>query len=70
MPASANNPADALFGAGFLIPGLLNYSRQYDGGPLTPTNLNAAQLAEQADVKNNYGPSFTPDGSSGSNSVS
>lgn len=67
-PASANNPADALFGAGFLIPGLLNYSREYDGGPLTPNNLTPAQLAVQQDVKNNYGPNFTPDGSAGANS--
>lgn len=65
-PASANSPADALFGAGYLVPGLLNYYREYDGGPLTPTNLNAAQLALQQDVKNNYGPNFTADGSSGS----
>jgi hypothetical protein len=66
-PASANNPADALFGSGFLIPGLLNYSRQFTGEPVTPVTLNPAQLAEQANVKANYGPLFTADGTSGSN---
>lgn len=67
-PASANNPADALFGAGFLVPGLLNYSREFDGAPLVPTNLSPSQLALQASVKANYGTNFTPDGSAGSNS--
>ncbi|MFT3786941.1 MAG: PEP-CTERM sorting domain-containing protein [Tepidisphaeraceae bacterium] len=62
------NPADGLFINGFLIPQLLNYKREYDGGPLTSTALNAQQLALQQDVKSNYGQFFTPDGTSGSNS--
>lgn len=66
-PSSANNPADAVFGAGFLVPGLLNYSREYDGGPLTPNNLSPAQIAIQQNVKANYGTRFTADDTPGSN---
>lgn len=66
-PASANNPADALFSTGYLIPQLLNFTREYDGGPITPVTLNAAQLAVQQNVKSNYGPLFSADASAGSN---
>lgn len=66
--ASANNPADAIFLSGYLIPGLLNYQREFDGGPLTPNNLTPAQLAVQQNVKANYGALFSADGSAGSNS--
>jgi hypothetical protein len=66
-PASANNPADALFIAGYTIPQLLNFKREFDGGPITPNTLNAAQLAVQADVAANYGPLFSADGTAGSN---
>ncbi|MBC7783820.1 MAG: PEP-CTERM sorting domain-containing protein [Burkholderiales bacterium] len=62
--ASANNPADGLYSAGYLIPGLLNYKREYDGAPLTP---NSPNLAIQAAVKANYGPLFSADGTPGSN---
>jgi hypothetical protein len=61
-----SNPSDGLFINGFLIPQLLNYTRQTDGGALTPQTLNAQQLATQQDVKANYGAAFSPDGSSGS----
>ncbi len=65
--ASANNPADALFAAGYTIPDLLNYKREVDGGPLTPNSLNAAQLAVQNDIRANYGNLFTADNTSGAN---
>ncbi|HYO08318.1 MAG TPA: hypothetical protein VER17_05055 [Tepidisphaeraceae bacterium] len=65
--ASVNNPADALYIAGYLVPGLLNYSREVDGGPLAPKNLTPAQLAVQQEVRDNYGPLFSPDGSAGAN---
>jgi hypothetical protein len=65
--ASANNPADALFASGYTIPQLLNFKREFDGGPITPNVLNAAQLAVQQNVEDNYGPLFTADGSAGSN---
>jgi hypothetical protein len=66
-PDSINNPADALFANGFLIPGILNYKRQYDGGPLTPSNLTQDQLDLQQTVKANYSPLFTTDSTAGSN---
>ncbi len=64
VPASANNPADGLYAAGYLIPGLLNYKREYDGAPLTP---NSPNLTIQAAVKASYGAQFSADGSNGSN---
>jgi hypothetical protein len=65
--ASANNPADGLFGLGFLVPGLLDYTRTADGDPITPVTLSSAALAEQATVNANYGTFFTTDGSAGAN---
>ena len=61
---SANNPADALFSAGYTIPGLLNFKREVDGGAVTPNVLNAQQLAVQGNIRDNYGPLFLADGSS------
>jgi hypothetical protein len=68
QPNTVANPADGLFTSGFLIPQLLNFKREFTGGPLTPNPLDAQQLALQNDVKTNYGAFFTPDGASGSNS--
>jgi hypothetical protein len=65
--ASANNPADGLFGLGFLVPGLLDYTRTADGDPITPVTLSSAALSEQATVNANYGTFFTTDGSPGAN---
>ena len=67
VAASASNPADALFAAGYTTPGLLNFKREVDGGPLTPNTLNAAQIGVQNDIRSNYGNLFTADNTSGSN---
>jgi hypothetical protein len=64
---TVNNPADNLFINGFLIPGLLDYTRVTDGGPITPVTLSSAALAEQSEVEANYGSLFTTDGSAASN---
>jgi PEP-CTERM motif len=66
-PSSANNPADGLFNLGFLIPGLLDYTRTADGQAVTPVTLSSSALAEQATVNANYGPNFSTDGSVGAN---
>ncbi len=66
-PSSANNPADGLFGLGFLIPGLLDYTRNTDGQTITPVTLSASALTEQATVQANYGTFFTTDQSAGAN---
>ncbi len=67
-PATANNPADAIYAAGYLTPGLLNYFREFDSSPLVPRTLSAAEQQIQQNVKTNYGASFTADGTNGANS--
>jgi hypothetical protein len=64
---TAANPADDLFANGYLIPGLIDYTRQTDGGPITPLTLNSSQLAEQSQVNTNYGKFLTTDNTSASN---
>jgi hypothetical protein len=64
---TVNNPADNLFINGYLIPGLLDYTRQTDGGPITPVTLSSAAQAEQNSVESNYGSEFTTDGTFASN---
>jgi hypothetical protein len=66
-PTSANDPADALLSIGFLLPDLLNWTRQTDGGPITPVTLGAAALAQQQSADENYGPLFTTDNSAAAN---
>lgn len=68
-PAIANNPADALFASGYLIPQLLDYSREYDGASLVPKPLTEEQKQVRENVKANYGANFTADGSFGSNAT-
>jgi hypothetical protein len=63
-PSSANDPADGLFSLGYLIPGLLDYTRTVDGGSLTPVQLSSAALAEQQEVEQNYGSLFNANSSS------
>jgi hypothetical protein len=63
--ASVNNPSDNLFVNGFLIPGLLDYTRAVDGANISSVTLNAAALTEQQNVKNNYGFFFTTDSTPG-----
>jgi hypothetical protein len=58
----ANNPADALFSNGYLIPGLLNYTRTTDGGDITPQAGNAT---EQSAVDSAYGQLFTAESYNG-----
>jgi hypothetical protein len=67
VPASANNPADGLESVGYVPAGLLNYTRDTDGGPITPVTLSSAAQAQQNLAKQNYAPLFTTDLSSGSN---
>jgi len=64
---TANNPADNLFLNGYLIPGLLDYTRQTDGGPIIPVTLSSASQTEQNEVNSNYGSLFTTDGTFASN---
>jgi hypothetical protein len=64
---TALNPADSLFANGYLIPGLLNYTRQTDGGAITPVTLSSGQLAEQSQVNSNYGSLLTTDNTNASN---
>ena len=64
---TALNPADSLFANGYLIPGLLDYTRQTDGGAITPVTLSSSQLAEQNQVNSNYGSLLTTDNTSASN---
>ncbi|MGD0140990.1 MAG: PEP-CTERM sorting domain-containing protein [Tepidisphaeraceae bacterium] len=64
---SAANPADELFANGYLIPGLLDYTRQTDGGAITPVTLSSGQLAEQSQVNSNFGNLLTTDNTSASN---
>lgn len=66
-PTTVNNPADNLFLNGYLIPGLLDYTRQTDGGPITPVTLSPASQTEQNEVEENYGSLFTTDGTYASN---
>ena len=63
--ASVNNPSDNLFVNGFLIPGLLDYTRAVDGANIASVTLNAAALTEQQNVKNNYGFFFSTDSTPG-----
>jgi hypothetical protein len=65
---AVNNPADSLFINGFLTPSLLNYSRVYDGGPITSVQVSSGLQTVQGQVESNYGSLFTADGSYGSNS--
>jgi hypothetical protein len=67
VPTSANNPADGLESVGYLPAGLLNYTRDTDGGPITPVTLSSAALSQQSLAKSNYGPLFSTDNSAGSN---
>jgi hypothetical protein len=64
---SAANPADELFANGYLIPGLLDYTRQTDGGAITPVTLSSGQLFEQSQVNSNFGNLLTTDNTSASN---
>jgi hypothetical protein len=64
---SLNNPADGLFATGYLIPQLLDYTRQADGNAITPVTLSASALSEQSQVGSNYGFLFTTDNTSGAN---
>jgi hypothetical protein len=64
---SAANPADELFANGYLIPGLLDYTRQTDGGAITPVTLTSGQLSEQSQVNSNFGNLLTTDNTSASN---
>jgi hypothetical protein len=65
---SANDPADALLSNGFLLPGLLDWTRLTDGGTITPVTLNSSAQAQQALAQSNYAPLFTTDGSAAANS--
>jgi hypothetical protein len=64
---TANNPADNLFINGYLIPGLLDYTRQTDGGAITPVTLSSASQSEQNAVNSNYGSFLTTDNTYASN---
>jgi hypothetical protein len=52
---TVNNPADSLFVNGFVVPGLLDWTRNATYDTITPVTLNSQQLAEQAQIKANYG---------------
>ncbi|HVT88256.1 MAG TPA: dockerin type I domain-containing protein [Tepidisphaeraceae bacterium] len=67
LTANANNPADGLESLGFLPTGLLNYTRDIDGGAITPVTLSAASHTAQNLAKANYGVLFTSDNTAGSN---
>jgi hypothetical protein len=60
---NALNPADGLFANGYLTPGLLDYTRQTDGGPITPQTPGSLQ----SQVNSTYGTLFETDGSNASN---
>jgi hypothetical protein len=66
-PSSANDPADGLLSIGFLLPDLLDWTRQTDGGPITPVTLSSTALAEQQQAQQNYGALFSTDGSAAAN---
>jgi hypothetical protein len=66
-PTSANNPADGLLSTGFLLPGLLNWTRAYDGGAITPVTLSSAAQAQQSLANSNYGTLFGTDSSTAAN---
>jgi len=66
-PTTAADPADDLFANGYLIPGLLDYTRQTDGGPITDVTLSSAAQSEQSTVNSNYGKYLTTDNTSASN---
>jgi hypothetical protein len=60
--SSANDPADGLLSTGYLIPGLLDYTRQVDGGPITPVTLSSSAQTEQSNASAYYGTLFGTDG--------
>jgi hypothetical protein len=63
----SSDPADGLFSTGYLIPGLLDWTRQTDGGAITPVTLTQAAQNEQSFVQSTYGQLFTSDGSNAAN---
>jgi hypothetical protein len=64
---TALNPADSLFANGYLIPSLLDYTRQTDGGAITPVTLSPSELAYQSQVNSTYGSLLTTDNTNASN---
>jgi hypothetical protein len=64
---SANDPADALLSQGFLLPGLLDWTRLTDGGTITPVTLNSSALSQQQLAFTNYAQYFTTDTSAAAN---
>jgi hypothetical protein len=64
---NALNPADSLFANGYLIPSLLDYTRQTDGGAITTVTLSGSQLAYQSTVNSTYGSLLTTDNTNASN---
>jgi hypothetical protein len=65
---SLDNPADNLYNNGYLIPALLDYTRQNDGGAIVSnaSNISSSKLTLQNNVYNSYGSLFTADNTPGS----